>query len=81
MIRLKNYIMIRILATSFAIKRGRFTQDSGFDCFVGSDGGGQTGAIYFCYNELILNNSWNVRLGPLWSNIYIDASSILGTLT
>ena len=49
--------MIRILATSFAIKRGRFTQDSGFDCFVGSDGGGQTGAIYFCYNELILNNS------------------------
>ena len=29
-----NYIIIRVLATSFAIKRGRFTQDSGFDWFV-----------------------------------------------
>ena len=34
-----NYI-IRNIATSFAIKRGRFTQDSGFDWFVG---GKQTG--------------------------------------
>ena len=30
-----NYI-IRNIATSFAIKRGRFTQDSGYDWFVGS---------------------------------------------
>ena len=38
-----NYIMIRVLATSFAIKRGRFTQDSGFDWFGGSVGGGHVG--------------------------------------
>ena len=38
-----NYIMIRVLATSFAIKRGRFTQDSGFHWFGGSVGGGHVG--------------------------------------
>ena len=31
-----NYIVTRVLATSFAIKRGRFTQDSGFDWFDSS---------------------------------------------
>ena len=35
--------MIRVLATSFAIQRGRFTQDSGFDWFDSSVGGGHTG--------------------------------------
>ena len=35
--------MIRVLATSFAIKLGSFTQDSGFDWFGGSVGGGHVG--------------------------------------
>ena len=32
--------MISVLATSFAIKCGRFTQDSGFNWVVGGVGGG-----------------------------------------